>query len=61
MLRMTNEARCSAVQEINRLIEVVNHIPGDKLSYIDAQRITKYLCEFKEEIRKEYKECLNVD
>ena len=54
MLRSTQEARISASEEITRLIEVVNHIPGDKLSYIDAQRITKYLCEFRNEVQKEY-------
>lgn len=61
MLRSTQDARCSAVKEITRLVEVVNHIPGNELSFIDAQRITKYMCELREEIRKEYRDHLKVD
>lgn len=55
MLRTTQEARESAVAEINRLIEVVNNIPGNQLSFCDASSITKFLSEYKNEIKKEYK------
>lgn len=55
MLRLTQKARGSAIKEIDRLIEVVNHIPGNHLSFIDASSITKFLSEYKNEIKKEYK------
>lgn len=50
---LTNEARESHIKEITRLTDVINHIPGNHLNYLDAQRLTIYLNELKENIKHE--------
>lgn len=53
-LRHSQEARESSMRDIERLVKIINNIPGDKLSYLDASSITKYLNELKRELDAEY-------
>lgn len=56
MLYYSNEARQSHIKNIDRLKNIINEIPGNILSCIDANHITTYLTDYQNEIIKESKE-----
>lgn len=49
----TDEARKSAIKEIDRLIEIVMTAPGDVIDYLSAGRIVEILAQRKSEIASE--------
>lgn len=53
MMYYSNEARVSAIRNINSLIDTINHIPGNVLSFSESSDIAKYLNQYKNEIIKE--------
>lgn len=56
MIFVSNNARRSAISNINRLNEIIRTTPGDHLSYTDATQIRFYLDMLKNEIYFEMKE-----
>ena len=56
MMFLSNNARESAISNIERLNKIIGQIPGDHLSYTDAVAIGRYLDMLKNEIYLEMKE-----
>ena len=56
MMFLSNNARESAISNIERLNKIIAQIPGDHLSYTDAIAIGRYLDMLKNEIYLEMKE-----
>lgn len=49
----TNQARESAIKEIDRLMQIVSSIPGNVVGYLDASSINKYLSSYRDAIESE--------
>lgn len=54
MLRSTQEARISAMDEIKRLNSVILALPDESLNYLDGRRIVSLLTELSNELYAEY-------
>ena len=52
----TEEARKSAVSEIDRLMQIVSTIPGNIVGYLDTSSINRYLSLYRHAIEQENKE-----
>lgn len=52
-LYQTDKARISAVQEIERLIDVLGHMTAEQLSYGDYRQLVQFLADHKDTINCE--------
>lgn len=50
---LTNEARLSAIEEIEKLINRLGNVKAADLDYISYREIVQYLCNYKEVIKEE--------